>query len=232
MDGAGGSGMRILVVEDDLPLRKVITELFEEESYQVDGTDSGDDGLFLAEQGIYDLLVLDIMLPGTNGLSIVKKLRLRSMGIPILFLTAKDSVEDRVSGLDAGADDYLVKPFVITELLARVRALLRRQGAMGSEGDLSYSIISIKPKLHDAFVDGIPLRLTIKEFKLLEFLVLNREQILTKEQIFDRIWGFDSDTASSIVELYIHYLRKKMSLLSCDHLLHTLRGVGYRLKEK
>jgi DNA-binding response OmpR family regulator len=121
---------------------------------------------------------------------------------------------------------------VTTELLARVRALLRRQGAMGSEGDLSYSIISIKPKLHDAFVDGIPLRLTIKEFKLLEFLVLNSEQILTKEQIFDRIWGFDSDTASSIVELYIHYLRKKMSLLSCDHLLHTLRGVGYRLKEK
>ncbi|SEB51766.1 DNA-binding response regulator, OmpR family, contains REC and winged-helix (wHTH) domain [Paenibacillus sp. GP183] len=232
MDGAGGGGMRILVVEDDLPLRKVITELFEEESYQVDGTDSGDDGLFLAEQGIYDLLVFDIMLPGTNGLSIVKKLRLRSMATPILFLTAKDSVEDRVSGLDAGADDYIVKPFVITELLARVRALLRRQGAMSSEGEISYGIISIKPKLHDAFVDGSPLQLTIKEFKLLEFLVLNSEQILTKEQIFDRIWGFDSDTANSIVELYIHYLRKKMSLHGCEHLLHTVRGVGYRLKEK
>jgi DNA-binding response OmpR family regulator len=172
------------------------------------------------------------MLPGMNGLSIVKKLRNQSMVTPILFLTAMDSVEDRVSGLDSGADDYLVKPFAITELLARVRALLRRQGAMGTEGELSYSIISIKPKLHDAFVDGIPLQLTIKEFELLEFLVLNNEQILTREQIFDRIWGFDSDTASGIVDLYVHYLRKKMNIHGCDYLLHTVRGVGYRLKEK
>jgi two-component system response regulator CiaR len=224
--------MRILVVEDDLPLRKVITELFEEESYQVDGTDSGDDGLFLAEQGIYDLLVLDIMLPGVSGLSIVKKLRLQSMVTPILFLTAKDSVEDRVQGLDVGADDYLVKPFAVSELLARVRALLRRQGAMGTEGEISYCGISIKPKLHDAFVAGMPMQLTIKEFELMEYLVINNEQILTREQIFDRVWGFDSDTANGIVDLYIHYLRKKMSLHNCDHLLHTVRGVGYRLKEK
>jgi two-component system, OmpR family, response regulator CiaR len=224
--------MRILVVEDDLPLRKVITELFEEESYQVDGTDSGDDGLFLAEQGIYDLLVFDIMLPGISGLAIVKKLRLHALATPILFLTAKDSVEDRVLGLDVGADDYLVKPFAVSELLARVRALLRRQGAMGAEGEISYCGISIKPKLHDAFVSDIAFQLTIKEFDLMEFLVLNNEQILTREQIFDRIWGFDSDTANGIVDLYIHYLRKKMSLHNCDHLLHTVRGVGYRLKEK
>jgi two-component system response regulator CiaR len=224
--------LRILVVEDDLPLRKVITELFEEESYQVDSTDSGDDGLFLAEQGIYDLLVFDIMLPGLNGLSIVKKLRLQAMATPILFLTAKDSVEDRVQGLDVGADDYLVKPFAVSELLARVRALLRRQGAMGAEGDITYCGISIKPKLHDAFVANIPMQLTIKEFELMEYLVLNHEQILTREQIFDRIWGFDSDTANGIVDLYIHYLRKKMSLHNCEHLLHTVRGVGYRLKEK
>jgi two-component system response regulator CiaR len=224
--------MRILVVEDDLPLRKVITDLFEEEAYQVDGTDSGDDGLFLAEQGIYDLLVFDIMLPGMNGLSIVKKLRNQSMVTPVLFLTAMDSVEDRVHGLDAGADDYLVKPFAVSELLARVRALLRRQGAMGAEGDIYYSMISIKPKLHDAFVGDIPMQLTIKEFELMEYLVLNNEQILTREQIFDRIWGIDSDTANGIVDLYIHYLRKKMSLHNCDHLLHTVRGVGYRLKEK
>jgi two-component system response regulator CiaR len=224
--------MRILVVEDDLPLRKVITELFEEESYQVDGADSGDDGLFLAEQGIYDLLVLDIMLPGVSGLSIVKKLRIQSMVTPILFLTAKDSVEDRVQGLDVGADDYLVKPFAVSELLARVRALLRRQGAMGAEGEISYCGICIKPKLHDAFVAGKPMQLTIKEYELMEYLVINNEQILTREQIFDRIWGFDSDTANGIVDLYIHYLRKKLSLHNCDHLLHTIRGVGYRLKEK
>jgi two-component system response regulator CiaR len=122
--------MRILVVEDDLDLRKVITELFEEEAYQVDSTDSGEDGLYLAAQAIYDLLVFDIMLPGMSGLSIVKKLRSQSMITPILFLTAKDSVEDRVHGLDAGADDYLVKPFAISELLTRVRALLRRQGVV------------------------------------------------------------------------------------------------------
>ncbi|QGQ95528.1 DNA-binding response regulator [Paenibacillus psychroresistens] len=224
--------MRILVVEDDLPLRKVITELFEEESYQVDGTDSGDDGLFLAEQGIYDLLVFDIMLPGMSGLAIVRKLRLQAMATPILFLTAKDSVEDRVQGLDVGADDYLVKPFAVSELLARVRALLRRQGAIGAEGEISYCGISIKPKLHDAFVAGMPMQLTIKEYELMEYLVLNNQQILTREQIFDRIWGFDSDTANGIVDLYIHYLRKKMSLHNCEHLLHTVRGVGYRLKEK
>jgi two-component system response regulator CiaR len=224
--------MRILVVEDDLPLRDVITKVFEEESYQVDGTDSGEEGLFLAEQGIYDLLVFDIMLPGMSGLSMVKKLRLQAMTTPILFLTAKDSVEDRVQGLDVGADDYLVKPFAISELLARVRALLRRQGAMGAEGEISYCGINIKPKLHDAFVANIPMQLTIKEFELMEYLVLNNEQILTREQIFDRIWGFDSDTANGIVDLYIHYLRKKMSLHNCEHLLHTVRGVGYRLKEK
>jgi two-component system, OmpR family, response regulator CiaR len=224
--------VRILLVEDDLPLRNVIKELFEEESYQVDATESGEDGLFLAEQGIYDLLVFDIMLPGMSGLAIVKKLRLQAMATPILFLTAKDSVEDRVQGLDVGADDYLIKPFAISELLARVRALLRRQGAMGAEGEFSYCGISIKPKLHDAFVANIPMQLTIKEFELMEYLVLNNEQILTREQIFDRIWGFDSDTANGIVDLYIHYLRKKMSLHNCDHLLHTVRGVGYRLKEK
>ncbi|BCJ85158.1 response regulator transcription factor [Effusibacillus dendaii] len=224
--------MRILVVEDDIDLLEAIVSLLEDESYQVDQASAGDEGYLLAEQGIYDLLVLDIMLPGMDGLSIIRQLRKKGILTPALFLTAKDSVEDRVRGLDAGADDYIVKPFVISELLARIRALLRRGGKMGTEGQLEYGPISLRPHLHDGYVGEEPLKLTVKEYDLLEFLLRNREQIVTREQIFDRVWGFDSEATSTVVDVYVHHLRKKLAVYNCDHFVQTIRGVGYMLKEK
>jgi two-component system response regulator CiaR len=223
--------MRVLIVEDDASLLNAIADVFEEEGYQTDRADTGYDGLLYAEQDIYDLLILDIMLPGKSGLEIIKALRKKGIAVPILLLTARDAVEDRVKGLDAGADDYLTKPFAFQELLARARALLRRRSGAGADGEITCGPLSIRAKEHDAFVDGTPLKLTAKEFKLLEFLLLNRGQILTKEQIFDRVWGFDVDTNIGVVDVYLHYVRKKLALHKCDHLIHTIRGVGYMLKE-
>lgn len=224
--------MRILVVEDDSVLREAVVSLLVEEDYTVDSASTGDEGLYMAEQDIYDLLVLDIMLPEINGLEIVKTLRKNGSTVPILLLTARDSVDDRVIGLETGADDYLVKPFAIRELLARVKAQLRRKGNLGREGELVYGGISLNSKVRDGFAEGQPLGLSTKEYDVLEFLLVNREQIVTREQIFDRIWGFESDTTISIVDLYIHYLRKKLNPHGLGSLIHTVRGAGFMLKEK
>ena len=223
--------MCVLIVEDDRSLLQAVAAVFEEERYQVDRASTGDEGLALARQGIYDLVVLDIMLPGLSGLDIIRDLRKKGMSTPILLLTARDTVEDRVRGLDAGADDYLVKPFATQELLARARALLRRGSTVSSDGEPAYGRITLRTRSHDGYVDDQPLKLTLKEYKLLEFLLLNREQIITREQIFDRIWGFDVDTSSSVVDVYMHYLRKKLAAHGCDNMLKTVRGVGYMLKE-
>ncbi|MEN6566227.1 MAG: response regulator transcription factor [Veillonellales bacterium] len=223
--------MRILVVEDDALLREAIVTVFREEGYWVDEADNGDDGLFKAGQNIFDLLVLDIMLPEISGLAIVKKLRLQGLTVPILFLTARDSIEDRVAGLESGADDYLIKPFAVPELLARVKALLRRT-ASGKEGMLQYGEIALNPKLKDGFVNQHALQLTAKEYELLEFFIVNKEQILAREQIFDRIWGFESETTLGIVDLYVHYLRKKLAPFGYEAVIQTVRGVGFKLKAK
>ncbi len=222
--------MRILAVEDDRYLLQAITGVLKEEGYQVDGVERGDDGLCLAEKGIYDLLVLDIMLPGVDGLTIIKQLRAKGILTPVLFLTAKDSVESRVEGLDAGADDYLVKPFAVEELLARTRAILRRNGAISKDGELAYGPISLKVNEHDAYVGQHPLKLTSKEYELLKYFLHNREQILTRQQIFDRVWGIDSEANYGVVDLYVHYLRKKLADYGCDHYIRTIRNVGYILK--
>ncbi|MGI6091686.1 MAG: response regulator transcription factor [Veillonellaceae bacterium] len=224
--------MKLLVVEDDNALREAIVALLNEEKYLVDEADAGDVGLYLAEQGIHDLLILDIMLPEISGLEIIKKVREQGNDVPILLLTARDSVSDRVNGLETGADDYLVKPFAIPELLARIKALLRRRAHLGKEGELSYGGVTVNSRFRDGFVEGLPLGLTTKEFDLLEFLVINKEQILTREQIFDRVWGFESDTTISVVDLYIHYLRKKLHPYNCDNLIRTVRGAGFMFKEK
>lgn len=224
--------MRILVVEDDQVLREAVVALLTEEDYIVEEAATGDEGMYKAEQAVHDLLVLDIMLPEISGLEIVKKLRSDGSSVPILLLTARDSVDDRVTGLESGADDYLVKPFAIRELLARIKALLRRSSNLDMEGELSYGGISLNSKTRDAWAAGHPLGLTAKEYDVLEFLILNREQILTREQMFDRIWGFDSDTTISIVDLYIHYLRKKLAPHGLDSLIQTVRGAGFMLKEK
>lgn len=224
--------MKVLVVEDDRLLREAVTTVLQEEDYRVDEATNGGEGMDKALQGVYDLLILDIMLPDVNGLEIVKEVRDKGGITPILLLTARDSVADRVTGLEAGADDYLVKPFAVPELVARVKALLRRSGNLTKEGEVVYSGITLNAKMKEAFVADLALRLTVKEYELLEFLIINREQILTREQIFDRIWGFQSDTTISIVDLYIHYLRKKLAPYGKEGLLQTIRGAGFMLKEK
>ncbi|MCC8433851.1 response regulator transcription factor [Brevibacillus sp. M2.1A] len=222
--------MLILAVEDEKALLQTIAGVLSDEGYQVDTADRGDDGLLLAERGIYDLLVLDIMMPGMDGLSLVRTLRAKGIMTPVLFLTAKDSVESRVEGLDAGADDYLVKPFAAEELTARVRALLRRQGKQNTEGELAYGPLSLKINEYDGFVDDEPMKLTTKEYELLKYFLQNREQILTRQQIFDRVWGIDSEANYGVVDLYVHYLRKKLG--AYEGFIRTIRNVGYILKKE
>jgi len=224
--------VRILVVEDDQMLREAVVTVLKEGEYLIEEAGTGDEGLYLAEQGTHDLLILDIMLPEINGLEIVKRIRAKGNTVPILLLTAKDSVEDKVTGFNSGADDYLVKPFAVPELLVRVKALLRRTGRGSKEGELCYGNITVNPKLKDGFVGDQPLQLTSKEYELLEYLILNQERILSREQVFDRIWGFESETGIGIVDLYIHYLRKKMLPYGLDLLIQTVRGAGFMLKEK
>ncbi|OUQ88600.1 DNA-binding response regulator [Brevibacillus brevis] len=222
--------MLILAVEDERALLQTIAGVLADEGYQVDMADRGDDGLLLAERGIYDLLVLDIMMPGMDGLSLVRTLRTKGIMTPVLFLTAKDSVESRVEGLDAGADDYLVKPFAAEELTARVRALLRRQGKQNTEGELAYGPLSLKINEYDGFVDDEPMKLTTKEYELLKYFLQNREQILMRQQIFDRVWGIDSEANYGVVDLYVHYLRKKLG--AYEGFIRTIRNVGYILKKE
>lgn len=224
--------MRILAVEDDRRLLATIVNILREEGYEADGAESGDDGLYLAQQGIYDLLVVDIMLPGMSGLEIVRRLRAEGAATPLLLLTAKDSVEDLVRGLDTGADDYLTKPFEIREFTARVRALLRRHGAAEPNGDLRYNRLALNLKKREAAVDGRPLELTHKEFELLHFLMRNREQILTRDQLFSRVWGLDTEIGCNVVDVYIYYLRRKLKPHGYDHVIQTVRNVGYMLREK
>ncbi|UQZ82980.1 Response regulator ArlR [Paenibacillus konkukensis] len=224
--------MKILVVEDDLHLLQTIRTLLEEEGYQVDPADCGEEGCYMAEQGDYDLLLLDRMLPGMDGLKIVRSVRAKQAATPILFLTARDTVEDMVQGLDSGADDYMTKPFEVRELLARVRALLRRRSPADRDGTIVYRGIVLNTRSKQARIGEIPVELTQKEFELFEYLLRNREQILTREQICARVWGLDSDVGLNVVDVYVYYLRKKLKAFDCDHIIQTIRNVGYMIKEQ
>ncbi|MFC4600126.1 response regulator transcription factor [Cohnella hongkongensis] len=224
--------MRILVVEDDRPLREAVATVLKEEAYQVEEADNGADGLYLAQTGIHDLVVLDIMIPGMDGLAVLSELRAQGVATPVLLLTARDAVSDRVKGLDSGADDYLVKPFATPELLARIRALLRQLSKGAPNGELQYGRLTLRCQAKEAFAQGTPLKLTLKEYELLEYFMLSREQILTKEQLLDRVWGIDSDAGLGVVDVYVHYLRKKLAPSGLDHYIQTVRGVGYLMKEK
>lgn len=222
--------MRILLIEDDTHLLEAVAGVLEDEGFTVDRTDDGKEGLLLAGQRIYDMLLLDIMLPGMDGLSIIQEIRKKRDYTPALFLTAKDSVEDRVRGLHTGADDYLVKPFAIDELLARIHALLRRSKGFAPREEVSYGPIVLSSNECEAKCNGQVVKLSSKEYDLLSYLVHNKEQILRREQIFNRIWGLESEANETAVDLYIHYLRKKLAPFGCDQYIHTVRGVGYMLK--
>lgn len=220
--------MKLLAVEDNRPLLEEIVRLLAED-YHVDAADNGDDGLYLAEQNIYDAIVLDVMLPGMDGFEMTRRLRAKGVATPIIFLTARDAVADRVRGLNLGGDDYLVKPFQKQELKARVAAILRRSSPMTLHQTLRYREIEMDNKRREVTVNGTELVLTSKQYELLEFLIQNKEQILTREQIFDRIWGFDSETTVGIVEVYIHQLRRKLKAFGYDADIRTVRGIGYML---
>ncbi len=223
--------MRLLVVEDNLPLLDSIVQLLADE-FEVDQASNGEDGLFLAEQNIHDVIILDVMLPGMDGFEVLKTIRNEGSKIPVLFLTARDSLEDRVMGLDSGGDDYLTKPFQAAELKARIRALLRRSGSLTTSQTIQYRGIELLGKERDVVVDGNSIKLTAKQYELLEFLIQNKGAILTKEQIYDRVWGFDSDTTIAIVEVFMHHLRKKLEPFGYHTDIKTIRGVGYMLNEE
>ncbi|MFD3448347.1 response regulator transcription factor [Microbacteriaceae bacterium 4G12] len=223
--------MRLLVVEDNVSLLQSIVQILEGE-FEVDGATNGEDGLFLALQNIYDAIVLDVMLPGMDGFQIIQRIRKENIKTPVLFLTAKDSLEDRVKGLDSGGDDYLVKPFQAPELKARIRALLRRSGSLTTSQTIQYRGIELFGKEKDIHVDGEAIKLTLKQYELLEYLIQNAGTILTREQIYDRIWGFNSDTTIAIVEVFTHHLRKKLEPFGYHKDIKTIRGVGYMLKEQ
>ncbi|MEH7415275.1 response regulator transcription factor [Neobacillus drentensis] len=223
--------MRLLVVEDNLSLLESIVQLLSDE-FEVDQASNGEDALFLAMQNIHDVIVLDVMIPEIDGFEVLQTIRKEGLKIPVLFLTARDSLEDRVKGLDFGGDDYLVKPFQAAELKARIRALLRRSGSLTTDQTIKYRGIELLGKERDILVNGESIKLTAKQYELLEYLIQNKGAILTKEQIYDRVWGFDSDTTVAIVEVFMHHLRKKLEPFGYHSDIKTIRGVGYMLNEE
>lgn len=223
--------MKILLAEDDLRLARAVRRVFEEETHNVEITGDGRSALTLARGGNYDVMILDVMLPEMDGFDVCRQMRVGGVHTPVLMLTARTDVQDRVSGLDAGADDYLVKPFAVAELLARVRALGRRN-SRGSNGrdQLRAGELTLDVSRHSAVRGDREIELTVKEFQLLELLLRHQGQVLTRTQILDHVWQYDRDFASNVVDIYIHYLRNKIDKGFKDQLIHTIRGVGYMLK--
>ena len=221
--------MHVLLVEDDVRISRVVQRALSEVGHDVDVAHDGAEGLARAEDTPYDLLVLDVMLPERDGFSIARELRRQRQRTPILMLTARDAVADRVRGLDAGADDYLPKPFALEEFLARVRALGRR--AHDTTEKLTVGDLTLDPDRHEVHRGDTSIELTAKEFDLLAYLMRNAGRVLSKPQITEHVWGYDSEATSNVVEIYIHYLRDKIDRGFPRPLIRTIRGVGYTIKE-
>ena len=221
--------MRILIVEDEKKVAAFIKKGLEEETYAVDIATDGEEGFHLGEQNQYDLIILDLMLPKINGLDILSGLRSQNIETPILLLTAKDSVEDKVEGLNQGADDYLTKPFAFSELLARIRVLLRR-GKSESKTTLEIADLSLNLVSHKVSRGNEEIELTGKEYSLLEYFMRNQEKVLTRTMIAEHVWDYNFDTFTNVIDVYVNHLRKKIDKNFSTKLLHTLRGVGYVMK--
>jgi DNA-binding response OmpR family regulator len=224
--------MRVLVVEDEQRLARLLRRMLEEERYTVDEAHDGIDGEELAKSGEYDAIVLDVMLPGRSGTAVCENLRQNRVGTPILMLTARDTVEDRVNGLDAGADDYLVKPFAFAELLARLRALTRRRNADLHAPRLEAADLVMDVVRHEVRRGNRLIELTPREYALLEYFLRHPGQVLTRTQILSSVWRYDAYLSSNAVDTYIHYLRDKVDRGHDRKLLHTVRGVGYVLRSE
>jgi heavy metal response regulator len=221
--------MKILVVEDEKKVGAFIKKGLEEDSYSVELAHDGDKGEELAVAQNFDLIILDILMPKKDGLTLLKELRAKQISTPVLMITAKGSVDDKVKGLDSGADDYLVKPFAIAELLARVRSLLRRGPAEKSTslvvGDLALDLVSHKARRGDKLIE-----LTAKEYTLLEYFMRNANKVLSRTIISEHIWNYNFDTGTNIIDVYINHLRNKIDGGFDKKLIHTVRGVGYMMK--
>ncbi|MBA4311676.1 MAG: DNA-binding response regulator [Chlorobiaceae bacterium] len=223
--------MKILIIEDEKKVAKFIRQGLEEEHYTVDVANDGENGSKLAQSGYYDLLILDILLPKKDGITILKEIRAKKIMMPVIMLTAKTSIEDRVEGLDSGADDYLTKPFAFAELLARVRSLLRRgsneKTTILRVADLQLDIVSHKAKRGEKIIE-----LTGKEYALLEYFIRNVDRVLTRTIISEHIWNYNFDTGTNVIDVYINHLRSKVDDGFEKKLIHTVRGVGYVMKDE
>ncbi len=221
--------MRILIVEDEKPFAYILKKGLEEEGYAVDVAYNGEDGLFMAANEPSDVIILDIMLPGVDGMTILKTIRRAGVKTPVMMLTAMDTLADKVTGLDGGADEYMTKPVLFEELLARIRALLRRAS------DTKTSVIeidglSIDMATHGVKIDGKDVALSAKEYALLEYMALNRNRVLTRISLSEHLYGHDFDLDSNIIDVFINRLRNKLESGSGRRLIHTMRGAGYVLK--
>ena len=223
--------MKILVVDDERAVRESLRRALELEGYQIDLAADGREALAVLEQAQPDMLILDVLMPGVDGLEVCRRLRRARNNLPVLMLTARDAVENRVAGLDAGADDYVTKPFALEELLARIRALLRRT-TNGAGETLRVGDLELDPGTREVRRGGELIELTRTEFALLELFMLNPRQVLTRSIIFERVWGYDFGSTSNALGVYMGYLRRKTEAGGETRLLHTVRGVGYILRDR
>ncbi len=224
--------MRILLVEDEEYIAEAVAQVLKKNNYTVDLAYDGEYGLDFALSGIYDIIILDIMLPGHSGLEILKTLRQKKYMVPVLLLTAKSETEDKVIGLDFGADDYLTKPFEMQELLARLRALARRKQEISAQSGYEYGDIYLNPYTLHIYCGNQSFKLTLKESQLLEMLMDARGSVISKDRIIEKVWGYDSDAEDRPVEVYISFLRKKIKALGADTSIETVRGMGYALRAR
>lgn len=221
--------MRILIVEDEKKVAGFIKKGLEEETYAVDVAYDGEEGFHLAEMNQYDMIILDLMLPKMDGLEVLTRLRNKKVSTPILLLTAKDAVDDKVTGLNKGADDYLTKPFAFSELLARIRSLLRR-GQSETQTELKVGDLTLDMVSHKVSRNGEEIELTGKEYSLLEYFMRNEGKVLTRTMIAEHVWDYNFDTFTNVIDVYVNHLRKKIDKKYPAKLLHTLRGVGYVMR--
>jgi len=221
--------MRLLVIEDEKKVASFIKKGLEEEHYAVDVAYDGEEGLYLTETNDYDLVILDLMIPKIHGWDVLKKIRAKRNNVPILVLTARDSIEDKVKGLDSGCDDYLTKPFAFAELLARIRALLRREKAE-KEPILRIADLTLSLVTHKVARRGKEIELTSREYTLLEYFMRNPDKVLTRTMISEHVWDYHFDSMTNVIDVYVNYLRKKIDKDFEPKLIHTLRGIGYIMK--
>ena len=221
--------MQVLIVEDDIRLAQALGQILEENHYQVDLVHDGDQGLAYAESGGYDVIILDVMLPRKSGLEVVAELRRANVATPVLMLTARTTVQDKITGLDSGADDYMTKPFSPAELLAHLRALTRRQGQVVFE-KIDFGDISLNLESHDLSCESKSINLSYKEFSIANILISSKGQIVSKDMLISKVWGVESSAVDNNVEAYISFLRKKLKFLGSNTQIETVRKVGYRLE--